>query len=197
MEGHLHVVVVDFFQWTHLSVSVEKGHGFTRDHNHTWKCAYCWVRQGQACSIHCHSSISILPSHLEDIMLNGWCSISGIRDHKLLTNGPKCQEMGWSCIHFTFPRLASHLAAEPAVQLGCYQPGLHHLGTRLEGGGQSIHHQLLRLLPSCEAPVQTAKDPGGHPAALQIQKRSGQVGAKAEGGTHSTKISMVWALRRM
>ena len=43
-----------------------------------------------------------------------------------------------------------------AAQLDGYQPGLHHLGTRLEGGGQSIHHQL----PTCGAIMQTAKDPG-------------------------------------
>ena len=50
--------------------------------------------------------------------------------------------------------------ARSAAQLDGYQPGLHHLGTRLEGGGQSIHHQLPSLLPACGAIMQTAKDPG-------------------------------------
>ena len=33
--NHLRDVIVDFCRQAHLSVSVEKGHGLTRDHNHT------------------------------------------------------------------------------------------------------------------------------------------------------------------
>ena len=33
--NHLRDVIVDFCQRAHLSVTVEKGHGLTRDHNHT------------------------------------------------------------------------------------------------------------------------------------------------------------------
>ena len=33
--NHLHDVVVDFCRRAHLSVSIEKGHGLTRDHSHS------------------------------------------------------------------------------------------------------------------------------------------------------------------
>ena len=33
--NHLHDVIDDFCRQAHLSVTVEKGHGLTRDHNHT------------------------------------------------------------------------------------------------------------------------------------------------------------------
>ena len=65
-----------------------------------------------------------MPSHTKGVMQIIWCSFYGSGDTQLLTNGPKCQELGWTCIplavemfcnwgkeaHLTFSRLASHLA---------------------------------------------------------------------------------------
>ncbi|KAL5494149.1 hypothetical protein EMCRGX_G015427 [Ephydatia muelleri] len=101
--NHLRDVFVDFCQRAHLSVSVEKGHGLTRDHSHT------------------RPADVLIAGHTKGVMQIIWCSFYGSRDTQA---SPKCQELGWTCIplavetfcnwgkkaHLTFSRLASHLA---------------------------------------------------------------------------------------
>ena len=83
-------------------------------------------------------------------MLNGWCNISETAETcKLLTNGPKCEELGWSCIplvvetfgnwgkeaHLNFSMLASHIATSMS------SPNLPYLR-------QAKYHFARELLPS-------------------------------------------------
>ena len=117
--NHLRDVFVDF---CHLSVSVEKVHGLTRDHSHTRPADVLiagWDRGKPA------ASDVTVTSPLCPAILRESCRSSGAAEtRKLLTNGPKCQELGWTCIplavetfcnwgkeaHLTFSMLASHLA---------------------------------------------------------------------------------------
>ena len=120
--NHLHDVIVDFCRRPHLSVTVEKGHGLTRNHNHT-RPADVSLRGGT------EESLQRLTSPLCPAILGDSCRMSGAASTvaetcKLLSNHHKCQELGWTCIplavesfcnwgkeaHLTFSRLASHLA---------------------------------------------------------------------------------------
>ena len=70
--NHLRDVFVDFCQRAHLSVSVEKGHGLTRDHSHTRPADVLiagWDRGRPAAF-----NISTLPSHTKGVMQIIWCS---------------------------------------------------------------------------------------------------------------------------
>ena len=69
------------------------------------------------------SSIIILMFILRESCRSSGAASTAAETRKLLTNGPKCQELGWTCIplavetfcnwgkeaHLTFSRLASHL----------------------------------------------------------------------------------------
>ena len=118
--------VFDLCRRAHLSVSVERGHGLTRDLSHTRPADILiagWDR-GKPAALDL-----TITSPLCSVILGESCHQAGAaalaaETRKLHSNGPKCQELGWSCIplavetygnwgkqaHDTFSRLASFLA---------------------------------------------------------------------------------------
>ena len=113
---------VDFCWRAHLSV-MEKGHGLTRDHSHTRPADVLiagWDRGRPAA----FDVTSLCPAILRESCIVSGAASTAVETCKLLTNGPKCQELGWTCIplavemfcnwgkeaHLTFSMLASHLA---------------------------------------------------------------------------------------
>ena len=99
--SHLHDVFVDFCQRVHLSVSMEKGHDLTRDHSHTKPAnvLIAWWDRGKPVGF----DVTVTSSPLCPAVLRESCKASGAASmaaetRKLLTNGPKCQELGWTCI---------------------------------------------------------------------------------------------------
>eukprot|EP00731_Ephydatia_muelleri_P035335 Em0115g3a len=124
--NHLRDVFVDFCRRAHLSVSVEKGHGLTRDHSHTRPADVLiagWDR-GKPAAFDVTVTSPLCPAILRESCRSSGAASMAAETRKLLTNGPKCQELGWTCIplavetfcnwgkeaHLTFSRLASHLA---------------------------------------------------------------------------------------
>ena len=112
--------VFDLCRRAHLSVSVERGHGLTRDLAHTRPADILiagWDR-GKPAALDL-----TITSPLCSVILGESCYQAG-GAALLHSNGPKCQELGWSCIplavetygnwgkqaHNTFSRLASFLA---------------------------------------------------------------------------------------
>ena len=118
--------VFDLCRRAHLSVSVGRGHGLTRDLSHTRPADILiagWDR-GKPAALDL-----TITSPLCSVILGESCHQAGAaalaaETRKLHSNGPKCQELGWSCIplavetygnwgkqaHDTFSRLASFLA---------------------------------------------------------------------------------------
>ena len=118
--------VFDLCRHAHLSVSVERDHGLTRDLAHTRPADILiagWDR-GKPAALDL-----TITSPLCSVILGESCHQAGAvalaaETRKLHSNGPKCQELGWSCIplavetygnwgkqaHDTFSRLASFLA---------------------------------------------------------------------------------------
>ena len=124
--NHLRDVIVDFCRGAHLSVTVEKGHGLTRDHNHTRPADVLiagWDR-GKPAAFDVTVTSPLCPAILRDSCRMSGAASTAAESRKLLSNGPKCQELGWTCIplavetfcnwgkeaYLTFSRLASHLA---------------------------------------------------------------------------------------
>ena len=124
--NHLRDVVVDFCRRAHLSVSIEKGHGLTRDHNHSRPADVLiagWDR-GKPAAFDVTVASPLCPAILMDSSRMSGAASAAAEARKILTNGPKCQELGWTCIplavetfcnwgkeaHLTFSRLASHLS---------------------------------------------------------------------------------------
>ena len=124
--NRLRDVFVDFCRRAHLSVSVEKGHGLTRDHSHTRPADVLiagWDR-GKPAAFDVTVTSPLCPAILRESCRSSGAASTAAETRKLLTNGPKCQELGWMCIplavemfcncgkeaHLTFSRLASHLA---------------------------------------------------------------------------------------
>ena len=122
--NHLRDIFVDFCRRAHLNVSVEKGHGLTRDHSHTRPADLLiagWDR-GKPAALDVTSPLC--PAILRESCRASGAASTAVETCKLLSNGPKCQELGWTCIplaaetfcnrgkeaHLTFSRLASHLA---------------------------------------------------------------------------------------
>ena len=67
--NHLRDVVVDFCRQAHLSVSIEKGLGLTRDHSHSRPADVLiagWDR-GKPAAFDGHGSIATLPSHIDGL----------------------------------------------------------------------------------------------------------------------------------
>ena len=123
--NHLRDVFVDFCQRAHLSVSVEKGHGLTRDDSHTRPADMLiagWDRSKPA-AFDVTVKSPPCPAILRESCRSSGAASTAAETRKLLTNGPKCQELGWTCIplavetfcnwgkeaHLTFSRLTSHL----------------------------------------------------------------------------------------
>ena len=124
--NHLRDVVVDFCRRAHLSVSIEKGHGLTRDHSHSRPADVLiagWDR-GKPAAFDVTVASPLCPAILMDSSRMSGAASAAAEARKILTNGPKCQELGWTCIplavetfcnwgkeaHLTFSRLASHLS---------------------------------------------------------------------------------------
>ena len=118
--------IFDLCRRAHLSVSVERGHGLTRYLAHTRPADILiagWDRGKPAAldltitSPLCSAILSELSHQVSEAAL-------AAEDSNLHSNGPKCQELGWSCIplavetygnwgkedHDTFSRLASYRA---------------------------------------------------------------------------------------
>ena len=108
----------------HLSVSVERGHGLTRDLAHTrpadiliagWNRGKPVVLDQTITSPHCNAILS-------ESCHQASAAALAAEARKLHSNGPKCQELGWSYIplpveaygnwgkeaHDTFSRLPGH-----------------------------------------------------------------------------------------
>ena len=102
----IHVVIRHNLLWdevfnlchrAHLSVSVERGHGLSRDLAHTRPVDILiagWDRG---------KPVATITSPLCSAILSELCHQAGAgalaaEVRKLHSNGPKCQELGWSCI---------------------------------------------------------------------------------------------------
>ena len=124
--NYLRDVFVDFCWQTHLSVSVEKGHGLTRDHSHTRPADVLiagWDR-GKPAAFDVTVTSPLCPAILRESCRSSGAASMAAETRKLFTNGPKCQELWWMCIplavepfcnlgkeaHLTFSRLSSYLA---------------------------------------------------------------------------------------
>ena len=91
--NHLCDVFVNFCRQAHLCVSVEKGHGLTRDHSHTRPADVLnagWDRGKPAAFDVTVTSPFCLVILRESCRSSGAASMAA-ETRKLLTNGPKCQ----------------------------------------------------------------------------------------------------------
>ncbi|KAL5479843.1 hypothetical protein EMCRGX_G023432, partial [Ephydatia muelleri] len=117
--------VFDLCRRAHLSVSVERGHGLTRDLAHTRPADILiagWNR-GKPAALDLTITSPLCSVILGESCYQAGAAALAAETRKLHTNGPKCQELGWSCIplavetygnwgkqtHDTFSRLASFL----------------------------------------------------------------------------------------
>ena len=118
--------VFDLCRHAHLSVSVERGHGLTRDLAHTRPADILiagWDR-GKPAVLDLTITSPLCSAILSELCHQAGAAALAAEAHKLHSNGPKCQELGWSSIplavetygnwgkeaHDTFFRLASYLA---------------------------------------------------------------------------------------
>ncbi|KAL5499463.1 hypothetical protein EMCRGX_G010889 [Ephydatia muelleri] len=118
--------VFDLCGRAHLSVSVERGHGLTRDLAHTRPADILiagWDR-GKPAALDLTITSPLCSVILGESCYQAGAAALAAETRKLHSNGPKCQELGWSCIplavetygnwgkqaHDTFSRLASFLA---------------------------------------------------------------------------------------
>ena len=118
--------VFDLCRHAHLSVSVERGHGLTRDLAHTRPADILiagWDR-GKPVALDLTITSPLCSAILSESCHQAGAAALAAEARKLHSNGPKCQELGWSCIplavetygnwgkeaHDTFSRLASYLA---------------------------------------------------------------------------------------
>ena len=142
-------VVVDFCRQAHLSVSIEKGHGLTRDHSHSRPADVLisgWDMDKPAIFDVMVAS-PLCPAILLDSSRMSGVASAAAKTQKILANGPKCQELGWTRIplavvtfcnwgkeaHLTFSRLAAHLSIimsspKPCVLVDIYSHCQSHLG---------------------------------------------------------------------
>ncbi|KAL5477904.1 hypothetical protein EMCRGX_G024759 [Ephydatia muelleri] len=110
----------------HLCVRLEKGNGLTRDLDHTRPADILiagWVR-GKPAALDITITSPLCPAILDESCHQTGAAILAAETRKLHSNGPKCQELGWSCIPLavetygnwgkeaqdTISRLASDLA---------------------------------------------------------------------------------------
>ena len=118
--------IFDLCHRTHLSVSVERGHGLTRDLDHTRPADILIARWDRGIPVILDVTITspLCPAILGESCHQAGEAALAAEACKLHSNGPKCQELGWSCIplavdtygnwgneaHVTISRLRSHLA---------------------------------------------------------------------------------------
>eukprot|EP00731_Ephydatia_muelleri_P013057 Em0007g367a len=118
--------VFNLCRHAHLSVSVERGHNLTRDLAHTRPADILiagWDR-GKPVALDLTITSPLCSAILSESCHQAGAAALAAEARKLHSNGPKCQELGWSCIplavetygnwgkeaHDTFSRLASYLA---------------------------------------------------------------------------------------
>ena len=118
--------IFDLCRYAHLSVRLEKDNGLTRDLDHTRPADILiagWDR-GKPAALDITITSPLCPAILGESCHQTGAAVLAAEAHKLHSNGPKCQELGWSCIslavetygnwgkeaHITISRLASHLA---------------------------------------------------------------------------------------
>ena len=124
--NHLLDEIFDLCRHALLSISVERGHGLTRDLDHTRPADILiagWER-GKPVALDITITSPLCPAILgESCHQAGVATLAAEACTTLHSNGPKCQELGWSCIplavetygnwgkeaHVTISRLASHL----------------------------------------------------------------------------------------
>ena len=107
-------------------MSVERGHGLTRDLAHTRPADILiagWDR-GKPAALDLTITSPLCSAILSESCHQAVVAALAVEARRLHSNGPKCQELGWSCIplavetygnwgkeaHDTFSRLASYLA---------------------------------------------------------------------------------------
>ena len=118
--------IFDLCRHAHLSVRLEKGNGLTRDLDHTRPADILiagWDR-GKPAALDITITSPLCPAILGESCQQAGAAVLAAEARKLHSNGPKCQELGWSCIPLavetygnrgkeaqdTISRLASHLA---------------------------------------------------------------------------------------
>ena len=131
--NHLRDGIFDLCCCAHLSISIERGHGLTRDLDHTRSrpadiFIAGWDR-GKPAALDITITSPLCPAILGESCHQAGAAALAAEARKLHSNGPKCQELGWSCIpladktygnwgreaHVTIFRLASHLAIFPSL----------------------------------------------------------------------------------
>ena len=118
--------IFDLCRHAHLSVRLEKGNGLTRDLDHTRPADILiagWDR-GKPAALDIPITSPLCPAILGESYQQAGAAVLAAEAQKLHSNGPKCQELGWSCIPLavetyrnwgkeaqnTISRLASRLA---------------------------------------------------------------------------------------
>ena len=118
--------IFDLCRHAHLSVRLAKDNGLTRDLDHTRPADILiagWDR-GKPVALDITIASPLCPAILGESCQQAGAAVLAAETHKLHSNGPKCQELGWSCIPLavetygnwgkeaqdTISRLASHLA---------------------------------------------------------------------------------------
>ncbi|KAL5503348.1 hypothetical protein EMCRGX_G010279 [Ephydatia muelleri] len=118
--------IFDLCHHAHLSVRLEKGNGLTRDLDHTRPADILiagWVR-GKPAALDITITSPLCPAILGESCHQTGAAVLAAETRKLHSNGPKRQELRWSCIPLgvetygnwgketedTISRLASHLA---------------------------------------------------------------------------------------
>ena len=108
--------ICDLCHHAHLSVKLEKGNGLTRDLDHTRPADILiagWDR-GKTAALDITITSPLCPAILGESCQQAGAAVLAAETRKLHSNGPKCQELGWSCIP---------LAVE--TKLGQRSPGYH------------------------------------------------------------------------
>ena len=99
--------VFDLCHLAHLSVSVERGHGLTEDLNHT-RPAHIHIAgwdRGKPAALDLTITSPLCSAILSEPCHQAGASALAAEAHKLHFNGPKCQELGWSCIPLAVSRV--------------------------------------------------------------------------------------------
>ena len=81
-------------------MSIEKDHGLTRDHSHSRPADVLiagWDR-GKPAVFDVTVTLPLCPAILMDSSRMSGAASAAAETCKILTNGPKCQELGWTCI---------------------------------------------------------------------------------------------------
>ena len=123
--------IFDLCRRAHLSVRLEKGNGLTRDLDHTRPADILiagWVR-GKPAALDITITSPLCPAILGESCHQTGAAVLAAETRKLHSNGPKCQELVWSCIPL-------------AVELGHRSPG-YHLQAGISLGHSPVIPQVI------------------------------------------------------